>query len=203
MSAVRFTGIRVVHKYTDKLYRPVCHCYFFCVLRSVNLRYYLICKVHNTNNVTLPISDLNCVHLPVEMFWCFLVLCNLSWLKIKSKVSKLWNKDCHLGGNLVDMYVYRSLWHVWCMTGTTQVINMKTCSAPDICFNGSLNIGSVNIITNAKCCSTDFCNNETLPGKTKLFLNDYFPFCRKTQNYNPIPNMCFLNLEQSWNMDVV
>ncbi|XP_046725379.1 protein RoBo-1-like isoform X2 [Silurus meridionalis] len=51
-------------------------------------------------------------------------------------------------------------------TGTTQVINvsMQTCSRPNMCFNGSLNTGTMNIINYGKCCSTDLCNNETLPG---------------------------------------
>ncbi|XP_034167489.2 phospholipase A2 inhibitor and Ly6/PLAUR domain-containing protein-like [Pangasianodon hypophthalmus] len=50
-------------------------------------------------------------------------------------------------------------------TSVTKVINvsMQTCSMPDMCVNGSLNTGTVNLINSAKCCSTDLCNNETLP----------------------------------------
>ncbi|XP_053339386.1 urokinase plasminogen activator surface receptor-like [Clarias gariepinus] len=41
--------------------------------------------------------------------------------------------------------------------------NIQTCGAPDLCVNGSLNTGTVNVSINTKCCSTDLCNTEKLP----------------------------------------
>ncbi|XP_053338074.1 urokinase plasminogen activator surface receptor-like [Clarias gariepinus] len=40
---------------------------------------------------------------------------------------------------------------------------IQTCGTPDLCVSGSLNMGSVKVTTNSKCCSTDFCNTEKLP----------------------------------------
>ncbi|KAF5888872.1 urokinase plasminogen activator surface receptor-like, partial [Clarias magur] len=58
-----------------------------------------------------------------------------------------------------------------CLTSTTAVYisgtkvtnNIQTCGAPDLCVNGSLNMGTVKVTTNTKCCSTDLCNTQKLP----------------------------------------
>ncbi|XP_030249246.1 urokinase plasminogen activator surface receptor [Sparus aurata] len=47
-------------------------------------------------------------------------------------------------------------------------MNMKTCTLPDQCFEGSLNFGIAKTVIATKCCTTDLCNNKpaTEPGKT-------------------------------------
>ncbi|KAF5885577.1 urokinase plasminogen activator surface receptor-like, partial [Clarias magur] len=47
--------------------------------------------------------------------------------------------------------------------GTKVTNNIQTCGAPDLCVNGSLNMGTVKVTTNTKCCSTDLCNTQKLP----------------------------------------
>ncbi|TSL61118.1 Urokinase plasminogen activator surface receptor [Bagarius yarrelli] len=63
-----------------------------------------------------------------------------------------------------------------CLTATTSVyingakfsdISMKTCGTADLCATGSINLGSMKVINNAKCCKTDFCNSETLSAVSK------------------------------------
>ncbi|XP_026777120.2 urokinase plasminogen activator surface receptor [Pangasianodon hypophthalmus] len=59
-----------------------------------------------------------------------------------------------------------------CLTMTTSVytngvkgadVNIKTCGVPEMCVRGSMNLGMMKIVNNAKCCKTDLCNTETLP----------------------------------------
>ncbi|XP_046725382.1 urokinase plasminogen activator surface receptor-like isoform X1 [Silurus meridionalis] len=45
----------------------------------------------------------------------------------------------------------------------TIVGTVQNCTTPDMCVNGSLNLGLTNTVVNTQCCSTDFCNNQTLP----------------------------------------
>ncbi|MCI4387803.1 hypothetical protein PGIGA_G00078460 [Pangasianodon gigas] len=50
------------------------------------------------------------------------------------------------------------------MSGTKVTdINIKTCGVPELCASGSLNLGTVKVTSNSKCCSTNLCNTETLP----------------------------------------
>ncbi|KAF4078444.1 hypothetical protein AMELA_G00199420 [Ameiurus melas] len=59
-----------------------------------------------------------------------------------------------------------------CLTSTTSVymggakvsdVNVKTCGTAEMCVSGSMNLGTMKVINNAKCCKTDLCNTETLP----------------------------------------
>ncbi|KAK3519165.1 hypothetical protein QTP70_020004 [Hemibagrus guttatus] len=63
--------------------------------------------------------------------------------------------------------------HVRCFTGDSRGmnINVQTCSTPDLCVNGSLNTGIINVINTAECCSTNFCNNKTLPALSLMCHN--------------------------------
>ncbi|XP_060793733.1 phospholipase A2 inhibitor and Ly6/PLAUR domain-containing protein-like [Neoarius graeffei] len=63
-----------------------------------------------------------------------------------------------------------------CLTSTTAVymsgtkltdVNIKTCGMPELCATGSMNIGTVKVTSNTKCCSTNLCNSETLPALPK------------------------------------
>ncbi|XP_060793736.1 urokinase plasminogen activator surface receptor-like isoform X2 [Neoarius graeffei] len=54
------------------------------------------------------------------------------------------------------------------MSGTKLTdVNIKTCGMPELCATGSMNIGTVKVTSNTKCCSTNFCNSETLPALPK------------------------------------
>ncbi|XP_053096508.1 phospholipase A2 inhibitor gamma subunit B-like isoform X2 [Pangasianodon hypophthalmus] len=59
-----------------------------------------------------------------------------------------------------------------CLTLTTSVYSsgtnlsygkMKTCGMTEMCVSMSMNLGMMKMTYNAKCCSTDLCNSETLP----------------------------------------
>ncbi|XP_053542046.1 urokinase plasminogen activator surface receptor [Ictalurus punctatus] len=63
-----------------------------------------------------------------------------------------------------------------CLTSTTSVymsgakvsdVNVKTCGTADTCVTGSMNLGVMKMVNNAKCCQTDLCNTETLPASPK------------------------------------
>ncbi|KAI4904708.1 hypothetical protein NFI96_025772, partial [Prochilodus magdalenae] len=47
--------------------------------------------------------------------------------------------------------------------GQQQQVSVKDCAAAADCVSGSLNLGLVKTSLNTKCCSTDLCNNQTLP----------------------------------------
>lgn len=55
------------------------------------------------------------------------------------------------------------------LDGKQQVQYSKSCSRPDkeICQSHSLKTAGMNVKHNVKCCSTDLCNSDTLPGKTR------------------------------------
>lgn len=43
-------------------------------------------------------------------------------------------------------------------------MNMKTCTLPDQCFEGSLNFGIAKTVIATKCCTTDLCNSKPAAG---------------------------------------
>lgn len=45
-------------------------------------------------------------------------------------------------------------------------INIKGCGGAQECTNHSMNLGAMKMVYNPKCCKTNFCNSETLRGKT-------------------------------------
>ncbi|XP_053339134.1 uncharacterized protein LOC128510698 [Clarias gariepinus] len=48
---------------------------------------------------------------------------------------------------------------------------VKTCGAPELCSNNSVNMGGVTASRNAYCCNTTFCNSKTLPVLTQQRAN--------------------------------
>ncbi|KAF7696308.1 hypothetical protein HF521_006402 [Silurus meridionalis] len=51
-------------------------------------------------------------------------------------------------------------------------VTLQNCTTLGFCLNGSLNLGSSNLLVNTQCCSTDFCNNQTLPVPSQQLPND-------------------------------
>uniref|UniRef100_W5K3C2 UPAR/Ly6 domain-containing protein n=1 Tax=Astyanax mexicanus TaxID=7994 RepID=W5K3C2_ASTMX len=43
-------------------------------------------------------------------------------------------------------------------------LQMKKCATSPECFSGNMNLGAVKISVNTKCCSTDLCNSQSVPG---------------------------------------
>ncbi|KAG9269195.1 urokinase plasminogen activator surface receptor-like isoform X1 [Astyanax mexicanus] len=48
--------------------------------------------------------------------------------------------------------------------GLKQDVQMKKCATSPECVSGSMNLGAVKMSLNTKCCSTDFCNSQSVPG---------------------------------------
>ncbi|KAF7696311.1 hypothetical protein HF521_006405 [Silurus meridionalis] len=46
-----------------------------------------------------------------------------------------------------------------------------SCGSPEKCVNTSINIGVVRITNNTQCCSTNHCNNDTLPEMPQQSIN--------------------------------
>lgn len=40
----------------------------------------------------------------------------------------------------------------------------RTCVTPDQCFSGSVNFGFAQVVINSKCCTSDLCNSQDVPG---------------------------------------
>ncbi|KAI4879260.1 hypothetical protein NFI96_020802 [Prochilodus magdalenae] len=82
--------------------------------------------------------------------------------------------------------------------GQEQQVSVKDCAEAAQCITGSINLGVSKTTLNTQCCSTDLCNTEILPGKTKRFgvpngrrcytcvNND----CTKTLNCEGIEDRC-------------
>ncbi|KAL6483694.1 hypothetical protein MHYP_G00085660 [Metynnis hypsauchen] len=49
------------------------------------------------------------------------------------------------------------------ISGAQQQASTKTCAVSGLCVSGSLNIGFGSLTMNSQCCSTDLCNNQTMP----------------------------------------
>ncbi|XP_027021078.2 urokinase plasminogen activator surface receptor-like [Tachysurus fulvidraco] len=67
-----------------------------------------------------------------------------------------------------------------CLAATTSVYlngakisesNMKTCGVAEMCISGSMNLGMMKVANNAKCCTTNLCNSETIPAPAKQVPN--------------------------------
>ncbi|KAG9269184.1 urokinase plasminogen activator surface receptor-like [Astyanax mexicanus] len=49
------------------------------------------------------------------------------------------------------------------MAGIKQDVQIKKCATSPECVSGSMNLGAVKMSLNTKCCSTDFCNSQSVP----------------------------------------
>ncbi|MCJ8742044.1 hypothetical protein PDJAM_G00077710 [Pangasius djambal] len=59
----------------------------------------------------------------------------------------------------VDIYIVSGVSGLTLMT----VDDLIHCGSPERCVNASINVGVVKIANNTQCCSTNLCNNRTLP----------------------------------------
>ncbi|KAG9269197.1 lymphocyte antigen 6B-like isoform X2, partial [Astyanax mexicanus] len=50
------------------------------------------------------------------------------------------------------------------IAGLKQDVQMKKCATSSECVSGNMNLGAMKMSFNTKCCSTDLCNSQSVPG---------------------------------------
>ncbi|XP_026776152.3 urokinase plasminogen activator surface receptor [Pangasianodon hypophthalmus] len=104
-----------------------------------------------------------------------------------------------------------------CLTTTASVYtngtnvgdySIKTCSLAGLCTSGSLNVGTLKLTSNAKCCSTDLCNSETLQALPAQASNGRMCYscdgtsCSGTVSCEGVEDRCFTASVQQGNSSV-